>query len=316
MLNRRIRKLVRDPGGETVTHFVYDRDDGLLDFFDDDGAGPNVPMLQTRFLNGPNVDQVFAQEDGAGNVRWLLTDHLGTTRDLIDNAGNVINHITYDAYGNVIDQSNASDSTRRLFTGREFDAETGLYYYRARYYDPAIGRFLSEDPLGFIDGPNSFAYVNNRPLAGTDPFGLQVEDWGGWWTDEDAEWWTDEVLDNTRLLKRLKELIDDQFEYLKDLQKRLLEERDDLLEEARGCFEERPGGVQQMGDDMLEHLSDLARRLDQVNRALDDLGNEVLPQLVEDSAMAERVIRRREKFNHDINIPSGMQTRYFGRAYP
>ena len=77
-------------------------------------------------------------------------------------------------------QSDATKSSRNLYTGREFDAETGLYYYRAKYYDPATGRFLSEDPIGFLNGDrNLYVYVGNQPTAKTDPSGLQSLDPSG-----------------------------------------------------------------------------------------------------------------------------------------
>ena len=60
------------------------------------------------------------------------------------------------------------------FTGREWDPETGLYYYRARYYDPNAGRFISEDPIGFDGGVNFYSYVLNRPTRFVDPFGLDI----------------------------------------------------------------------------------------------------------------------------------------------
>jgi RHS repeat-associated protein len=75
-----------------------------------------------------------------------------------------------------------SDASIRLctaFTGREWDPETGLYYYRARYYDPSIGRFLSEDPIGLEGGVNYFRYVGNNPVTATDPDGLRVVVHGG-----------------------------------------------------------------------------------------------------------------------------------------
>src|SRR5204863_8189922 len=56
--------------------------------------------------------------------------------------------------------------------GREFDAETGLYYYRARYYEPTNGRFLSEDPMGVFGGTDFYIYVENNPITGNDPTGL------------------------------------------------------------------------------------------------------------------------------------------------
>jgi RHS repeat-associated protein len=139
---------------------------------DRDGpAGPSLPALAVRYLSGPAVDQVFAQEDVAGDVAWLLTDHLGTVHDLVDDSGAVVNHITYDSYGNVLAQTNPAVSTRFLFTGREFDAETGLYYYRARYYDPKLGRFINKDPIRFRAGTNLYRYVGNAPQAFTDPQG-------------------------------------------------------------------------------------------------------------------------------------------------
>jgi RHS repeat-associated protein len=63
-------------------------------------------------------------------------------------------------------------------TGREFDKETGLYYYRARYYDPMEGRFITKDPIGFIGGINLYIYVQNNPVNIIDPLGLQGFDPG------------------------------------------------------------------------------------------------------------------------------------------
>jgi RHS repeat-associated protein len=72
----------------------------------------------------------------------------------------------------VLSQTNAAAGDRFLFQGREFDAEIALYYYRARYYDPALGRFISQDPMGFAAGDaNLYRFVKNSPLNGTDPSG-------------------------------------------------------------------------------------------------------------------------------------------------
>jgi len=68
-----------------------------------------------------------------------------------------------------------------MFTDRRWDEETGIYYYRARYYDPTIGRFLSQDPLGMVDGPNLYAYVLNNPINFVDPLGLCTLNFG--WDD-------------------------------------------------------------------------------------------------------------------------------------
>jgi RHS repeat-associated protein len=182
-LGRRIAKAVDatplDPIDAVVTHFVYDRSDVLLEFLDDDGSGPHAPLISMRYLDGPAIDQVLAQEnylepEPSLRVLWLLPDQLGSTRDLVDNMGVVRNHIIYDPFGRVLFQSNPAVTTRYLFTGREFDRETGLYYYRARYYDPATGRFLSEDPERFNGGDLSwYRYVKNDPLRGRDPSGRE-----------------------------------------------------------------------------------------------------------------------------------------------
>jgi len=114
----------------------------------------------------------------AEGVRWYLSDHLGTVRDLADAAGEVIDHLAYDAFGNVLAESNPAAGDRFRFTGREFDAATGQYYYRARYYDGTIGRFTSEDPLGLSAGDvNLYRYAGNGPVAALDPLGLSEYQW-------------------------------------------------------------------------------------------------------------------------------------------
>lgn len=174
--DRRIGKAVDTTPNDAVdalfSHFVYDREDILMDFVDSDGAGPNAPVLAERYLHGAGVDQVFAQDNAAGSIQWHLTDHLGTVRDLIDNTGAVASHIVYDSFGNIESQTNTSAGSRYLFTGRELDEESGLYYYRARYYDAAVGRFMAPDSFGIRGGDaNLFRYVNNRPTDSTDPSG-------------------------------------------------------------------------------------------------------------------------------------------------
>src|SRR5262249_18602712 len=107
----------------------------------------------------------------SGGVWWLLRDDLGSVRDLVDNSGAAVNHITYDSYGNVIVQTHPEVKTRLLFAGRELDAETGLYYYRARNYDPRTGRFISQDTIARADGLDLFAYAGNDPVNYVDPTG-------------------------------------------------------------------------------------------------------------------------------------------------
>ncbi len=95
-------------------------------------------------------------------------------RALTDAAGLVANSYDYDVYGN-IEASVEGIANPFTYTGRELDAESGLYYYRARYYDPATGRFLQEDPIGFGAGDlNLYRYVFNDPVNFTDPDGEAV----------------------------------------------------------------------------------------------------------------------------------------------
>ncbi|MFH0791533.1 MAG: RHS repeat-associated core domain-containing protein [Candidatus Omnitrophota bacterium] len=106
------------------------------------------------------------------NSYYYSKDGLGSVINLTDSSGSVVEAYSYDEYGMPLSNPQHSNN-RYLYTGREFDAETRLYYYRARYYDPAIGRFLQADPLG-IDEENTYTYVNNNPINYIDPYGL----WG------------------------------------------------------------------------------------------------------------------------------------------
>jgi RHS repeat-associated protein len=159
--DRRIGKKV---DGGTTERYVYDGSDIALVF---DGAGSQTH----RYLYGTGVDTVLADERGAAVV-WALSDNQGTIRDIVDNNGVILNHINYDSFGKVVSQSNAGVDFRYGYTGREQDGETGLDYYRARYYDASNGRFISEDPLGFGAGDtNIYRYVGNSPTNFTDPSG-------------------------------------------------------------------------------------------------------------------------------------------------
>ncbi len=172
VFDRRIGKRVTTPTRSEEAHFVYDGADVLFDFMDADANGPAEPQLAQTYLHGPAIDQVLAQESEAGEVLWLLADHLGSITDLIDNTA-VVNHIKYDSYGNIVSESDPAARTRYTFTGREHDRETGLMYYRARYYDSTVALFISEDPASFVDGANLYQYVGGDPVINRDPSGLK-----------------------------------------------------------------------------------------------------------------------------------------------
>jgi RHS repeat-associated protein len=149
--------------GVVTERYVLDRDQISLVF---DGTGNQTH----RYLYGTEVDQVLADEV-VGSTRWMLADHQGTIKDVVDGAGAILDHIGYDSFGNVVSQINPID-LRFGYTGRDFDSETGLNYYRARYYDPSVGRFISEDPIGFGAGDNNLTrYVKNNAINAIDPSG-------------------------------------------------------------------------------------------------------------------------------------------------
>ena len=175
-LGRRISKQVDTTPLDTVDaaieQYVYDGEDVILDFVDPDGSGPAAPQQTTRYLRGPGIDNLLAIESVSG-TNWVLQDHLGSTRALVSSAGVLVQSIDYDSFGKAI--VTGTPSTRYLYTGRELDAESGLFYYRARYYDSSTGRFTNEDPIGFAGGSwNTQIYVDNSPLSWIDPFGTQV----------------------------------------------------------------------------------------------------------------------------------------------
>lgn len=175
-------------GTPTTERYVYDLDNGtgipnaVFDFYDDDGpSGPHAATLRTRCLDGPVVDQVLALEDvntvGDDAVLWLLQDNQQSVRDIINNAGTLKNRFEYDAFGQITSVTGGL-GTRYLYTGQEYDPETGLYYYNARWYDPATQTFISRDPMGFAAGDtNLYRYVGNAPTNFVDPTGLFGSDY-------------------------------------------------------------------------------------------------------------------------------------------
>src|SRR5262249_49862656 len=128
--------------------------------------------LQTRYIHGDAVDELFARISSGGTAAWYLTDRLGSVRDIVNNSGSVIDHIDYDGFGNAT-ETQATNGDRFKWTGRDLDTETGLQFNRARYYDPKGGRWTTQDPVGFAGGStNIYAYVGNFTSGAIDPTGL------------------------------------------------------------------------------------------------------------------------------------------------
>jgi RHS repeat-associated protein len=150
----------------TTTRFLYDG----LSIVQEQNAGG---VALANVLGGLRLDETIMRSDGGGAV--VLADVLGSTLGLADATGTLSTQYTYAPFG-ATTTTGAASANAAQFTGRENDG-TGLYYYRARYYAPDLGRFISEDPLEFGGGDeNLYAYVGNRPTGANDPLGLYNRD--------------------------------------------------------------------------------------------------------------------------------------------
>jgi RHS repeat-associated protein len=143
--------------------FAYDGDN-LVEETNSGGAAV------ARYAQGLNIDEPLAMLR-SGATTYYHADGLGSVTSLSSAAGALAQTYTYDSFGKLT-ASAGSLANPFQYTGRESDPETGLYYYRARYYDPAAGRFLSEDSIEFNGGMNLYRFVGNSPLIYRDPLGL------------------------------------------------------------------------------------------------------------------------------------------------
>jgi len=152
-----------NPPTTTTTNYLYDGDNGIEE------VDANGSVL-ARYSQGLNFDDPLAMLRG-GATNYYHADGLGSVTSLSNSTGALAQSYTYDSFGK---QTAASGSLTNPFryTGRESDVETGLYYYRARYYDPNVGRFLTEDPIRFTGGFDFYSYVGNSPIDIADPVGL------------------------------------------------------------------------------------------------------------------------------------------------
>ncbi len=158
---RRIEKTIN---GQT-TSFLYDGPQAIAEL--------QGSAIGATYHTGLQIDEVLARYTNTGN-RTLLADALGSVIALTDDQGQTQTTYAYSPFGEVSQTGEASDNSLQ-YTGREND-NTGLDYYRARYYDPQLKRFISEDPIGLVGGINLYAYVGNNPVNQKDPLGLWYVD--------------------------------------------------------------------------------------------------------------------------------------------
>jgi len=169
------RRIYRSFGGTTY-QYVYDNQDILAIVDQNDN-------LVALFTHGPGIDEPLEIRQGASGPEYFLhADGLGSIVAVTDGTGNVVERMQYEAYGQPVflDERGSSPAVESqsftgspyAFTGREWDQESGLYYLRARNYDPLTGIFIQQDPIGILGELNFYAYGDESPLNYGDPTGL------------------------------------------------------------------------------------------------------------------------------------------------
>ncbi|MCG8552438.1 MAG: RHS repeat-associated core domain-containing protein, partial [Desulfobacterales bacterium] len=148
---------------DTTTYF-YDGGNVIMEY---DHAG----AMAKRFVYGPMVDEPVCMITPSARY-YYHADALGSVVALSDASGSISETYAYSPFGKTNDSRTFGNPY--LFTGRRIDSESGLYYYRARHYDPQEGRFMQPDPIGFDGGINLYTYVQNNPVNWIDPSGLDT----------------------------------------------------------------------------------------------------------------------------------------------
>jgi RHS repeat-associated protein len=153
-------------GANKVIRFVWDSDVILHQI-------ENDALESTWIFEIHNFNPICKLQNGS--IYSIITDHLGTPRELIDTQGKIVWRAQYESWGGTTSVESSNGDMPVRFPGQWFDNESGLHYNRFRYYDGQTGRFLSQDPIGILGGFNLYSYVIN-PINWIDPLGLGT--WG------------------------------------------------------------------------------------------------------------------------------------------
>jgi RHS repeat-associated protein len=155
-------RLYQSVSGGT-TRFAYDGLDRIAEY---DASN----ALQRRYVHGPNMDEPLVQYEGTGTSdrRFMSSDERGSIISLTDSSGTLLGLNRYDEYGN----PQPTNIGAFGYTGQAWLPGVNLWYYKARHYDPELGRFLQTDPIDVEGGINLYAYVGNDPINWSDPLGL------------------------------------------------------------------------------------------------------------------------------------------------
>lgn len=197
-IGRRIQKRVHDfnhpddPLKTFTRRYVYDGEDILLEYDGENQllarythSGMGADDILAADITEEGGEAALAQQGPGSHSYFYLKDGNGTVTDIVDSSGKRVQHYVYSAFGEILRVQNGVGqdvtaapvvATSFTFTGREYDRESGYYYYRARYYDPILGRFLQKDPHpGSLSVPitvvNGYAYAGNNPFNFADPSG-------------------------------------------------------------------------------------------------------------------------------------------------
>ncbi len=187
VLGRRTLRLVVPPSGGSPLqeeHYIYNGNQVAADL---DSSGDVI----RSYTWGPGIDNLLAMtvysiSTGSTNLTastlYPIKDHQNSVLAFTDASGTIVETYEYDAYGDTkvfnasgTELTESAIGNRYMWQGREYDAETGLYYFRARWYNPQTGRWLSKDPIGISGGLNLYVFCGNNPVNFIDPNGLFVE---------------------------------------------------------------------------------------------------------------------------------------------
>lgn len=149
-----------------ITNYLYD---GLNVIIEQDNSGMTTANYVRGLGYGGGIGSIISKQLSEGSKQYYYYDGIGNVINMADNASNVTQTYVYDAYGNVL---NGEVPSPHGFSTKEYSLRSGLIHFGARLYNPTVGRFISKDPLGMINGPNVYAYVNNNPINLIDPWGL------------------------------------------------------------------------------------------------------------------------------------------------
>ncbi|NIM11253.1 MAG: hypothetical protein GTO45_04610 [Candidatus Aminicenantes bacterium] len=177
-LGRRVQKAVTVGSTTKTTNYYYS---GIHVIEERDGSDNVI----NQYIYGNGIDEIIRMDSYSGATAtpyYFHTNAIGSVTAITDANGDIVERVSYDTYGmptftdaagEVVSKSTIGNTL--LFHGRRYDAETNLYYFRARYYDPIMGRFLQTDPMGYEDSMNLYQGFNMNPVNFIDPFGLITE---------------------------------------------------------------------------------------------------------------------------------------------